>query len=315
MCKLSIFTATYNRAYILPKLYESLCRQSCFDFEWILIDDGSSDNTVSMIQQWKKKEKPFKIKFIQTKHGGKIRALNKAVSIAQGDFFLIVDSDDYLKEFAVEWIFSVIPLINDNPSFAGFSGIRCKSNDDYIRKPDFNGAAYIDCLNTERLKYKLDADMAEVYKTSILRKYPFPECDGETYIPENVVWDQIALDGYCLRWYDKKIYVCEYLEDGITKGWDTLRTKNPLGFAMSANTYLKYAQGIYFKLQLIGEILYCCYLKGDFSFLKKTVYPKIGYMLLPVGFFYYLFRRIRERKLYIQVFQKCILFFSRKKDC
>ena len=294
MYKLSIFTATYNRAYVLPKLYESLCLQSCHDFEWILIDDGSSDESVPMIQQWLKKQNPFKINFIQVKHGGKNRALNKAIFVARGDFFLIVDSDDYLKENAVKWIYSIIPSMEDNDLFAGFSGVRCRNNGDYIRLPEFNGMPYIDCLNIERSKYRLDADMAEVYKTCILRKYPFPECDGETFVPENVVWDQIALDGYRLRWFDKKIYVCEYLDDGLTKNWNNLRMKNPLGFAMSANTYLKYAKGIYAKLQLIGEILYCCFLKNDFSFLKKTVYPKISYMLLPVGFFYYLFRRIKK---------------------
>ena len=295
MCKLSIFTATYNRAYILPKLYDSLCQQSCHDFEWILIDDGSNDETIPMIQQWLKKENSFKINFIQAKHGGKIRALNKAISVAQSEYFLIVDSDDSLKEDAVEWIYSAIPFVNEITSFAGFSGIRCRNNDDYIRQPDFNGAPYIDCSNIDRLKYKLDADMAEVYKTSILKKYPFPECEGEIYIPENVVWDQIALDGYQLRWFDKKIYICEYLDDGITKGWNKLREKNPIGFAMSANTYLKYAKGVYHKLQLIGEILYCCFLKGSFSYLKKTVYPKTSYILIPMGYFYYLFRKLRER--------------------
>jgi len=296
MFKLTIFTATYNRAYILPKLYESLRAQSCQDFEWVLVDDGSNDDTISMIQRWMGETNGFSINFIQAEHGGKIRAINKAVSVAQGEFFLIVDSDDSLKKEAVEWIYSVIPFVEKDPSFAGLSGIRCRGNGNYIRQPEFNGNPYIDCTNIERPKHKLDADMAEVYKISVLKKYPFPECEGEMYVPENVVWDRIALDGYQMRWYDKKIYECEYLEDGITKGWDKLRVKNPIGFAMSANTYLMYACGNFKKLQLIGEILYCSFLKGDFSFIKKTVYPKLCYMLLPVGFIYYLYRKNRERK-------------------
>lgn len=294
MPKLTIFTATYNRAYILPKLYESLRNQTCCDFEWTLVDDGSDDDTSSLIKKWLNEITPFRIKFIQATHGGKIRAINQAVSIAQGSFFLIVDSDDYLSTDAVEWMYSKMPEIENNEKFAGFSGIRCRKDESYIIEPQFEGKPFIDCLNTERRRYKLHADMAEVYKIEVLRKYPFPVVEGEFYTPENVVWDNIALAGYLVRWYDKKIYYCEYLEDGITKGWDVLRKKNPIGFAMSANTYLKYAHGVFAKLQLIGEILYCCFLKKNFSFLKKTVYPKLSYMLLPAGFIYYLIRKHRE---------------------
>ena len=296
MCKLTIFTPTYNRAYILPKLYESLQRQTNHDFEWILIDDGSTDETVSIVKEWLSLQNSFDFNFFQSEHGGKIRAINKAVSLAKGKFFLIVDSDDFLKDDAVEWISSIIPSIETNDELAGFSGIRCKGDGDYIITPNFNGRKYIDCFNTERKKYRLEADMAEIYKTDVLRKYPFPVCDGEMFIPENVVWDEIALAGQRVRWFDKKIYVCEYLEDGITKGWDGLRRKNPIGFAMSANTYLKYAKGVFSKLQLIGEILYCCFLKGNFSFIKETVHPFAAYVFLPIGFFYYLYRKRREMK-------------------
>lgn len=295
MAKLTIFTPTYNRAYILPKLYESLKKQTCLDFEWILIDDGSSDNTAELVNRWLSENNKFELNFHQSKHGGKIRAINKAVLLAKGNFFLIVDSDDFLKPEAVEWVYSVIPAIENDEHFAGFSGIRCRSNDDYIISPSFNGKPYIDCLNIERKKYCLEADMAEVYKTAILKKYPFPVWEDEMYVPENVVWDKIALDGYKVRWFDKKIYVCEYLEDGITKGWNKLRMQNPMNFAMSANTYLMYAKGLFSKLQLIGEILYCCYLKGNFSYLKKTVYPKISVILRPIAFFYYWYRKRNEK--------------------
>lgn len=294
MPKLTIFTATYNRAYILPKLYESLRNQTCCDFEWVLIDDGSSDESVSMIQQWLNSDSQFQINFIQLPHGGKIRAINYAVAVARGSYFLIVDSDDCLSTDAVEWIYSKIPEIEKKGEYAGFSGLKCKMDGSYIIEPKFEGKSFIDCLNTERRNYKLQADMAEIYKTEILRKFPFPVANDETFTPENVVWDAIALAGYLMRWHNKKMYYCEYLEDGLTKKWNDLRKKNPIGFAMSANTYLKYAQDVFQKLQLIGEILYCCFLKKKFSFLKRTAYPKLTYILLPAGFIYYLIRKWRE---------------------
>lgn len=295
MPKLTIFTATYNRAYILPKLYDSLQRQTNHDFEWILIDDGSTDETISIVNEWLSLQNSFDFKFFQSEHGGKIRAINKAVSLAKGKFFLIVDSDDFLKDDAVEWICSIIPSIETNNELAGFSGIRCKQNGDYIITPNFNGHKYIDCFNTERKKYRLEADMAEVYKTTVLKKYPFPIWDDEMFVPENVVWDKIALDGLKVRWFDKKIYVCEYLKDGLTCDWTNLRFQNPMGFAMSANTYLMYAQEVIPKLQLIGEILYCCFLKKNFSFIAKTIHPFWGYLLLPIGFVYYILRKRKEQ--------------------
>ena len=121
MTKLTIFTATYNRAYVLPRLYESLCSQTCLDFEWILIDDGSSDESVSLIQRWLNDNRKFRINFIQLPHGGKCRAINRAVTEAQGRFFLIVDSDDCLSTDAVEWIYSKIPEIEKDDKYAGFS--------------------------------------------------------------------------------------------------------------------------------------------------------------------------------------------------
>ena len=148
MPKLTIFTATYNRAYILPKLYKSLCSQTCYDFEWILIDDGSSDESASMIRNWLNGNSKFQINFIQVPHGGKNRAINCAVAAAQGNFFIIVDSDDCLSADAVEWIYSKIPEVENNEKIAGFSGIRCKMDGSYIVEPLFEGRPFIDCLTT-----------------------------------------------------------------------------------------------------------------------------------------------------------------------
>ena len=97
-----------------------------------------------------------------------------------------------------------------------------------------NGQEYIDAKNTERRKYNLLGDKAEIYKTEIMKKYPFPEFEGEKFLSEHVVWDSIAKDGYKIRWFNEVIYKCEYLEDGLTKSDPYKQQLNNFkGFALS----------------------------------------------------------------------------------
>lgn len=289
---ITIFTPTYNRGYVLPILYASLKTQTCKDFEWIVIDDNSSDNTCSLCSNWLQEQNDFDFQYKKMeKNGGKQRAINQAVKLAKYDFFFIVDSDDYLMSDAIEQVVKWCEEIKDDDSFVGVSGIRCRKNGDYIIKPDFQGHPYIECTNIEREKYHLEADMAEVYKTEILKRYKFPVWHDETFTPEAVVWDQMALDGYKMRYYDAKIYVCEYLDDGLTKGGNKLYYKNLIGTAMVYNIKLKYESSLLEKIRLIREICVCCFFKKDLSYLKQSYHPIAAYLLLPVAYLYYLRRR------------------------
>ena len=209
---LTVLTPTYNRAYTIHKAYESLCRQTCMDFEWVVVDDGSADNTEELVRQWQKETTSFPIVFERQENGGKHRAVNRGVVLAKGDYVLILDSDDFLTDDAVEVIAGWTAEIAQLSGFAGVSGLKDGAKNGDMKAP------YIDAKNTERMKYGLQGDKAEVYKTEFMRKYPFPEFEGEKFLRENAVWDAIALDGYKLRWYNRVIYKCEYLEDGLTKG-------------------------------------------------------------------------------------------------
>lgn len=289
---ITVFTPAYNRGYILPKLYESLKRQTCLDFEWIIIDDCSTDETPELCTTWLAEKKGFDMRVVRLdKNGGKQRAINLAVQLSNYGFFFIVDSDDYLMDDAIEKVLHWCNEVKDDTSFVGVSGIRCKKNGDYIIKPDFGGREFIDCTNIERPKYNLSADMAEVYKTEILKQYEFPVWPDETFTPEAVVWDQLAMDGYKIRFYDDKIYVCDYLSDGLTRGGNKLYYHNLMGCAMALNTRLKYVPSVRERLFLIREILVCCFLKHDCSYLKKVYYPFLVYFMLPVGYLYYRRRR------------------------
>lgn len=219
-CEITVFTPTYNRAYCLDKLYNSLCRQTLYDFEWLIVDDDSTDETEKLIRSFERRNNPFRIRYYKMKHGGKHRAINYALNFARGRYFFIVDSDDYLLDNAIEKVVQWIHDISNKRMYAGVAGLKIHPNGnicgwDYDKEYVEN--EYHDVNNFERDRYNLLGDKAEVYKTRILRKFPFPEFKGEYFVTEAVCWDAIASKGYKLRWVNSPIYVCEYLDDGLTK--------------------------------------------------------------------------------------------------
>lgn len=213
---ITIFTPTYNRGYILNKCYESLKRQSYKNFEWIIYDDGSKDNTEKIVQEFIK-EDIIDIKYFYSENCGKHIAINKGTDLAKGELFFIVDSDDYLTDTALEMVIDAWNSIDNNKKneFVGVAGRRYLINKN---NSNFNFTTqYYDC---DSIKFNLIdgniQDKAEVYCTEILRRYKFPQYYNETFMTEAVIWYQLAQDGYKIRWFNEEIYICEYLNDGLT---------------------------------------------------------------------------------------------------
>lgn len=244
---ITILTPTYNRAYLLPVLYQSLLKQSSKAFEWIVIDDGSTDTTFDLVQSWLTNQ-DFKISYYHKPNGGKHTAINLGVYYADCEYIYILDSDDYLTHDAIETVHEWIMSIDEDPSFAGVSGLRADSKGKVIGTFPI-GSAFVDATNLEREKYRLLGDKAEIYRKDILLAYPFPEYPNERFLPEAVVWDRIARDGYKLRWYNQVICICEYQADGLTMNHsDQLKLDNFLG-------YTEYEKLNYSNGNLISKIL------------------------------------------------------------
>jgi glycosyltransferase involved in cell wall biosynthesis len=210
----TVFTATLNRANTLSKLYESLCQQTIQNFEWVIINDGSTDATEDLIQGFIQKSS-FQIKYLKQDNGGKHRAINKGVQIAEGELFFIVDSDDYLVPNSLEIISKYWNQVNTNTKFAGVAGKKIDTHGNDIG--DSLKSAIMDCSITERrYKFKINGDKAEAILTSIMKKYPFPDYPSEKFCAEGLIWNRISLEKK-LRFFDEAIYVCEYLENGLSQ--------------------------------------------------------------------------------------------------
>lgn len=209
----TVCTPTYNRAKLLPDLFRSLTKQTSFDFEWVIVDDGSTDRTEEEVKEWAAQDKEFSISYVKKENGGKHTAINEGVRHALGKYFMIVDSDDYLAEDAIETIcreFEKLP----GRHYAGI-GFHKIFEDGTVVGSTFAGE-YMDCTALERPKYHIKGDKAEVFYTEIIRRYPFPVFPGERFLTEAVVWNRMANDGYQIRWLNQGIYICRYQPDGLS---------------------------------------------------------------------------------------------------
>ncbi len=242
MYKFTVFTATYNRAYLLPALYDSLCRQSDKGFEWLIVDDGSTDGTEALVKTWAEADCGFPIRYVHKENGGKSRAINDGVKLARGEFFFMVDSDDTIVPTAIETLRMRCAEIADKPDFIAVGMAKGYPDGKYLKgtPPMVGSEGYVDATNLERPLYNMDVDMCEAYKTALFARFPMPEWEGESFAPEQIALNEIALAGYKIRWYPDIIYLCDYLDDGLTKGGDRLVARNPMGYAMMYNHMLKY---------------------------------------------------------------------------
>ena len=283
--KLTIHTATYNRAYILPKAYESLKLQTCKDFEWIITDDGSTDGTDALVQSWMEQDNGFPIVYNPLNHVGLPRAINSGIEKASGEWFMRLDSDDHLLPETVELVLQWVSEIEDMENYVGVGFARCQPDGRFMKQqePIIDPAmGYVDATNIERAKYHLDMDMCEAERTSILRKFPHQVWPGETFAPEQLNHNAIALAGYKYRWRSNRLYICDYLADGLTKS-DVIVKKNPMGYAMMHNQNMLLRKKFLDKCCCAMQMTALSLCSGNPGYLRRSNCMAATLLTLPMG--------------------------------
>jgi glycosyltransferase involved in cell wall biosynthesis len=282
---ITIFTPTYNRAHLLHKLYNSLERQSLVAFEWLIVDDGSSDTTEQVVNEFIALGR-LNIRYVRQANGGKHRAINTAVKLARGEYLFIVDSDDYLADNAVERIMHHISSVKHDPMNAGVCGLKV-----YENGHDVGGNKPFGVIDSDSIGFRetlhMKGDMAEIWNTEVLRKYPFPEFPGEKFISEAIVWNRIALDGYKLRYFYEPLYICEYRQDGLTCSIRRHYRNSPLGTMLYYNENIR--RHCSAKTAIIAAINYWRY-TVRYSGKRGRQFAPIfwTYLFLPIGYIFYL---------------------------
>lgn len=257
--KITIFTPTYNRGYIIGNLYESICRQSFRNFEWLIVDDGSSDDTEKIVTNWIEQAE-FKIRYYKKKNGGKCRAINYGLDLAEGELFFVMDSDDYLTDDALEKVVYWEETIHGKREYCGVVGNRGNSDGttvNTIYDEPFLDVCAFDRYPEYNTTKRIDGDRAGVWYTDIHKKYKYPEFEGENYMPPAVAWDRMAHDGYKVRLFNDIIWVCEYLPDGLSAYGNKRVLNNPQSHGLICRQKAKFLHYSVLKRFKMDYSYYC----------------------------------------------------------
>lgn len=234
--RITVFTPTYNRACTLPQLYHSLQRQSFLNFEWLIVDDGSVDDTEKIVRQWTEEDSPFHISYYKQQNGGKHRAVNKGLSLAKGEIFFVVDSDDYLTDDALEKIDRWFREMGNNPSLVSVAANKGTSPTQtvnaYFTEPYLDQSFLEMGRYSENGKLVLNGERAIAFYTEIHRKYLYPAFDGEIFLTEAIAYNRMAHDGYRTRFFNDIITIYEYRDDGLSSSGTDIYLKNPHGYGL-----------------------------------------------------------------------------------
>lgn len=223
MCKLFIFTPTYNRLKNLVKLYESLKNQTYKEFIWLIVDDGSTDNTESYVRQLQSKN-VFDIVYLKKENGGKHTAYNLALDYMGTDgWHMVVDSDDWLANTAVENIFNDISSLQDSKLGVVYPRYSLTEKLRWLPKEatDVN-------IPDIKLKYGVSVETAILIRNSFIGNIRFPIFEGEKFLSEEIFYIELAKIG-SFEVSSSKIYYYEYLQSGLTKNIFRLWLQNPKG--------------------------------------------------------------------------------------
>lgn len=277
---LTVFTPAYNRAYTLPRTYESLCRQKCKDFLWLIVDDGSTDNTAELVQSWQRLNNGFEIQYIYKENGGMHTAHNTAYANIHTELNTCIDSDDMLAEDAVEKILKKWAEVRDK-GYAGIVGVDADFEGNVIGK-----AFPSDMSETTISGYYTvggAGDKKLVYRTDVINQYPeYPVFEGEKYVSLSYKYLLIDQD-YKLAVLNEVLCNVEYQPDGSSNSMFRQYLCNPRGFAFWRTVKMQYPQS--FKRLVMDCIHYCSssMIASNREYVKESPRKVLTVLCTPAG--------------------------------
>jgi glycosyltransferase involved in cell wall biosynthesis len=294
--KLTVFTPTYNRAYCLHHCYESLKRQTCKDFIWLIIDDGSTDNTKEIVKKWVN-ENVIEIKYHWQQNQGMHGAHNTAYERIDTELNICIDSDDYMPDDAVEKIIRFWDTFGSS-KVSGVIGIDANTKNEVIgtRLPeDLKTSTLFDLYN----KHGVLGDKKLVYRTELTRQYPYPIYKSEKYV--GLAYKYYMLDKeYEMLLMNEVLCCVEYLPDGSSLNILRQYRKNPKGFAFYRKELMKLPfTGISYKFRQAIHYVSSSLLDNNWNFLRETPKKFLTIMAIPLGFllFIYVMAKTRPAKI------------------
>lgn len=264
---LTVFTPAYNRAHTLPRTYESLRNQKCKSFVWLIIDDGSTDDTASLVRQWQNSENDFEIQYIYKENGGMHTAHNVAYANIHTELNVCIDSDDMMAENAVEKILTKWENVRDQ-GYAGMIGLDADLDGNII------GKGFPDAMEATTLSgYYAQGGLGDkklVYRTDVIRAYPeYPVFPGEKYVA--LAYKYRLIDqNYELAVLDEVLCNVEYQTDGHSNGMWKEYLRSPRGFALWRKVCMQYPES---RKRLVVDCIHYCsssFLAGNPHYIRES---------------------------------------------
>lgn len=290
---LSIVTPTYNRADLLPRLYKSLVEQNSNDFEWIVVDDGSSDNTEELINSYIKEDK-FKITYIRKANGGKHTAYNLGVNSSNGDLVICVDSDDLMAKNSIEIIKMHLNKISTLASCAGFVAKK-KDIDGTKMNFDLPDNKTINLYDLETV-FNCAGDKCFIVKSDIAKDNIFPFVENERFFPEGYMWDMIG-NKYSFYSINEVINECEYQEDGYSNNYLKLMLNNPTGFKAFLSQRIDMAKSLPERLGYASRYNAFKILSKKNVFNYKGRHKFTTFISYPIGVLFCVYYNLKKRRV------------------
>ncbi|WP_416433964.1 glycosyltransferase family 2 protein [Priestia megaterium] len=292
MKKLTVFTPTYNRAYCIHQCYESLKRQTCKDFIWLIIDDGSTDNTKGIVKGWID-ENIIQIKYHWQDNQGMHGAHNTAYELIDTELNVCIDSDDYMPDDAVEKIIDNWKKYGSN-EVSGIIALDANHKNEIIgtRLPQ-----HIKCSTLFDLynKYGVTGDKKLVYRTELTKQYPYPLFENERYVGLAYKYHMIDKQ-YEMILMNEIICCVEYLEDGSSRNMLHQYRKNPRGFAFYRKEMMKLPFGSSsFKFRQAIHYVSSSLMSRNWHFLQETPSKRLTLLAIPLGIalYFYITKKTR----------------------
>lgn len=279
LATLTIFTPTYNRAYILDQCYESLVRQTCKDFVWLIIDDGSTDNTKELVEKWMKNDNGFEIRYHYKKNGGMHTGHNAAYELINTELNVCIDSDDFMPDNAVELITKFWNK-NGNYKYSGIIALDVYKNGEIIgsKLPDKKSTTLSGFYDKGG-----KGDKKLIYRTDVINSYPkYPEFKDERFVPLDYKY-LLADQEYELLIINEAVCVVEYMEDGSSMNMFRQYYKNPRGFAFMRKVHMKYDKGFVKKFKNCIHYVSSSFISNNKSFIRESPNKIFTVLAIPFG--------------------------------
>lgn len=289
---LTVFTPAYNRAHTLSRTYESLLRQSCKQFIWLIVDDGSTDNTAELVKQWQKFDNGFEIRYVYKENGGMHTAHNTAYELIDTELNTCIDSDDMLAEEAVAAILNKWEHVRDT-GVAGIIGLDADFNGDVIGKGFPEGMTETTVIGYYAAGGAGDKKL--VYRTDIIKSVPpYPVFSGEKYVALSYKYRLID-QRYRMAVLDEVLCNVEYQADGSTGTMYKQYLRNPKGFAFWRKVCMQYPVST--KRLLIDCMHYVSssMIAKDWRFVHESPRKWQTVLMIPLGVVWTLFIRMKAR--------------------